>query len=339
MKPAPGHAAVRRSTCVELLEEAGTPAGVVNLVLGPGDRVGQALADSPGRRPDLAHRRHRGRSPAPRAARPATSSASPSSSAARARTSSSPMPTSTPPSTTPSPAAFVHSGQVCSAGCRAIVEDAIYDRFVDGARPAGRPDPRSGHGSDDATEAGALISRRPPRQGRALRPAAPSSRAPASSPAARRPDEPDLQAGFYVRPTVFADVRRDMTHHPRGGLRAGPHRRAIHDRGRGHRARQRHDLRAGRCRLDGRRGPRPARRRVGSATARSGSTTTTATCPEAEWGGFKQSGIGRELGPSGLDEYREAKHIWQNTAPGPDRLVRAGDPGSDRAARYSDAVR
>ena len=28
-------------------------------------------------------------------------------------------------------AAFIHSGQVCSAGCRAIVEDAIYDRFVD----------------------------------------------------------------------------------------------------------------------------------------------------------------------------------------------------------------
>jgi betaine-aldehyde dehydrogenase len=39
--------------------------------------------------------------------------------------------------------------------------------------------------------------------------------------------------------------------------------------------------------------------------------------PQAEWGGLKQSGIGRELGPSGLDEYREAKHIWQNTAPGP----------------------
>ena len=39
--------------------------------------------------------------------------------------------------------------------------------------------------------------------------------------------------------------------------------------------------------------------------------------PQAEWGGYKQSGIGRELGPSGLDEYRETKHIWQNLAPGP----------------------
>ena len=29
---------------VELIEEAGAPKGVVNLVLGPGERVGEALA-------------------------------------------------------------------------------------------------------------------------------------------------------------------------------------------------------------------------------------------------------------------------------------------------------
>ena len=37
--------------------------------------------------------------------------------------------------------------------------------------------------------------------------------------------------------------------------------------------------------------------------------------PQAEWGGFKMSGVGRELGLAGLDEYREAKHIYQNTEP------------------------
>ena len=37
----------------------------------------------------------------------------------------------------------------------------------------------------------------------------------------------------------------------------------------------------------------------------------------AEWGGFKQSGFGRELGHAGLEEYREAKHIWHNTRPAP----------------------
>jgi betaine-aldehyde dehydrogenase len=39
--------------------------------------------------------------------------------------------------------------------------------------------------------------------------------------------------------------------------------------------------------------------------------------PQAEWGGYKQSGFGRELGPTGLAEYTEAKHIYQNLRPGP----------------------
>ena len=38
---------------------------------------------------------------------------------------------------------------------------------------------------------------------------------------------------------------------------------------------------------------------------------------QAEWGGYKQSGIGRELGHVGLDEYRETKHVWHNIAPAP----------------------
>lgn len=37
--------------------------------------------------------------------------------------------------------------------------------------------------------------------------------------------------------------------------------------------------------------------------------------PEAEWGGFKASGIGRELGENGLLEYLEIKHIWTNNKP------------------------
>lgn len=37
--------------------------------------------------------------------------------------------------------------------------------------------------------------------------------------------------------------------------------------------------------------------------------------PQAEWGGFKQSGIGRELGVTGLEEYTVSKHIYENTEP------------------------
>ena len=39
--------------------------------------------------------------------------------------------------------------------------------------------------------------------------------------------------------------------------------------------------------------------------------------PQAEWGGFKQSGVGRELGPTGLHEYLEAKHVYRNLSPAP----------------------
>jgi hypothetical protein len=35
---------------------------------------------------------------------------------------------------------------------------------------------------------------------------------------------------------------------------------------------------------------------------------------QARGGGFKQSGIGRELDPRGLEDYVEAKHIYLNHA-------------------------
>jgi acyl-CoA reductase-like NAD-dependent aldehyde dehydrogenase len=35
---------------------------------------------------------------------------------------------------------------------------------------------------------------------------------------------------------------------------------------------------------------------------------------QAPWGGFRQSGIGRELGVHGLDDFLESKHIYLNHA-------------------------
>ncbi len=39
--------------------------------------------------------------------------------------------------------------------------------------------------------------------------------------------------------------------------------------------------------------------------------------PSAPWGGYKQSGIGRELGPQGLEEYCEVKHLFRALKPTP----------------------
>ena len=42
--------------------------------------------------------------------------------------------------------------------------------------------------------------------------------------------------------------------------------------------------------------------------------------PGQPFGGYKQSGIGRELGDYGYNEYRQIKHVWQNTGHRPQRL-------------------
>ena len=183
-------------------------------------------------------------------------------------------------------------------------------------RPARGPDPASGPGCDDATEAGALISA----EHRAKVEGYVAGRHRRGRPARRR-RPPPRRARAAGRLLLPPDGLRRLS--PRrwassaGGLRSGPDDRALLDRGGGDRARQRHDVRAGRRGLDRRRRPGPARRRRGCATGRSGSTTTTRTCRRPSGAASSSRGSAASSGTSGLDEYREAKHIWQNTAPGP----------------------
>ena len=211
-------------------------------------------------------------------------------------------------------AAFTHSGQVCSAGCRAIVQDTIYDRFVEEVgRRADRI--RLGHGSDDATEAGALITaeHRAKVEGFVASGIAEGARLVAGG---RRPSEPELQAGFFYRPTVFADVTREMriVREEVFGPVLTIERFSTEDEAVALGNDTTYGLAGAVWTSDAGRAQRVAARlRHGTVWINDYNTYL----PQAEWGGFKQSGIGRELGPSGLDEYREAKHVWQNTRPGP----------------------
>lgn len=296
-----------------LLQEAGLPAGVANLVLGPGARVGQALADSPD--VDLisltggieaARGLVRGAAVNMKKVAMELGGKSPNIVFADAD-----FETAVDNALT---AAFTHSGQVCSAGCRAIVEDAVYDRFVDEiARRADRI--RLGHGSDDRTEAGALISAEHRAKVEAF---VEEARADGARVVAggRRPDEADLQAGFFYRPTVIVDVTRDMRiiREEVFGPVLTIERFTTEEEAIAMANDTTYGLAGAVWTADASRAQRVAGRlRHGTVWINDYNTYL----PQAEWGGFKQSGIGRELGPSGLDEYREAKHIWQNTAPGP----------------------
>jgi len=296
-----------------LLEEAGTPRGVVNLILGPGERVGQALADSP--QVDLVSLtggieagRALMRGAAVNVKRVALELGGKSPNIVFADAD---FETAVDNALT---AAFIHSGQVCSAGCRAIVEASIHDDFV--AAVGERAERiRLGHGLDDRTEAGALISaeHRAKVEAHVAAAVAEGARLVAGG---RRPDEPDLQAGFFYRPTVFADVRPDMriVREEVFGPVMTVERFSTEDEAIEMANATDYGLAGAVWTADASRAQRVAGRlRAGTVWI----NDYNRYVPQAEWGGFKRSGIGRELGLSGLDEYREAKHIWQNTAPGP----------------------
>ena len=296
-----------------LLEEAGTPRGVVNLVLGEGERVGQAMAVSPlvdliSLTGGIEAGRALMRGAAVNVKKVALELGGKSPNIVFADAD---FETAVDNALT---AAFVHSGQVCSAGCRAIVEAPIHDRFV--AALAERADRiRLGSGMDDATETGALISAdHLAKVERYVSGAvAEGARIVAGG---RRPEEPALQDGFFYRPTVITDVRRDMriVREEVFGPVVTIERFTTEDEA----VRLGNDTDYGLAgavwTADEARAQRVAGRlRHGTVWI----NEYNRYIPQAEWGGFKQSGIGRERGPSGLDEYREAKHIYQNTAPAP----------------------
>ncbi|PRH78816.1 betaine-aldehyde dehydrogenase [Streptomyces solincola] len=215
-------------------------------------------------------------------------------------------------------AAFIHSGQVCSAGSRLIVEESVRERFVaELARRAERI--RLGRGTADGVECGPLVSDRQLARTEEYVASALAEGAVLRA-GGQRPDdlEPALKAGYFYRPTVLDGCHREMrvVREEVFGPVLTVETFRTEDEAVALANDTEYGLAGGVWTAD------PGRARRVAGRLRHGTVWINdfhPYLPQAEWGGFGKSGIGRELGPAGLAEYRETKHIYQNLAPRPVR--------------------
>ncbi|MFJ8940047.1 aldehyde dehydrogenase family protein [Streptomyces sp. NPDC102365] len=296
-----------------LLEEAGLPAGVANLILGAGPEAGAPLGDHPD--VDLVSftgglRTGRGLMAA--AAGTVKKVAlelggkNPNIVFADAD-----FETAVDMALT---AVFLHSGQVCSAGARLLVEDSLHDRFVDEVVRRARLI-RLGGPFDERAQTGPLIS-----AAHRAKVEAYVAKGLAEGAVLRcggaRPAEPPHPEGFYYPPTVLDECSAGMSVVQEESFGPVLTVERFTDEAEAVRLANAtiYGLAGGVFTSDEARAQRVASAlRVGTVWI----NDYHPYVPQAEWGGYKQSGFGRELGPAGLAEYRETKHIWRTTNPSP----------------------
>lgn len=204
---------------------------------------------------------------------------------------------------------FLNSGQMCSAGSRILVERSIYDRVIE-AMIERVKDLKIGAPMDPETQMGPLISQRHFDRVRAYQELGKKEARLVLG--GNRATGPGLDKGWFVEPTIFADVSNEsriareeifgpvacvmpfdsddealeISNDTSFGLAAAVWTRDVF------------------------RGLRFTRR------LRAGTVWVNHSQPapvEGPWGGFKQSGLGRELGRWGADAYLETKQIYLNT--------------------------
>ena len=205
---------------------------------------------------------------------------------------------------------FWNQGEICSAGSRVFIQRDIYDdavaALVEKARAV-----RLGDGLDEATTMGPLVSRE--QQERVESYIAVGKGEGRLAVAGERPSDARLAGGFFVPPTIFADVSNDARIAREEIF--GPVMTVIPFRDPAEVVRLANDNDYG---LAAAVWSRDITKALNTARAlRAGIVWINDTQPapsEAPWGGYKQSGIGRELGAHGVEDYLEAKHIYVNLA-------------------------
>ena len=202
--------------------------------------------------------------------------------------------------------AFANQGEVCSAGSRLLVERSVHKKLVE-AMLAKIPRIKLGHGLAPGVKMGPLVSA-------AHREKVESYIAIGKSEGAKlvcggkRPTAPDLAKGNFLEPTIFDDVRPDMRIFKEEIF--GPVLTVTPFDTEEEAIRLANDteygLAAGVWSTNINRAIRVVKE------VRAGITwinTYHPTFNELPWGGYKQSGNGRELGLHGIEAYLEMKQI------------------------------
>ena len=207
---------------------------------------------------------------------------------------------------------FENCGQDCCARSRLLVEesakDELLERYVTATNAIVVGDPESAE-----TQVGPLVSagQRETVEGYISRGVAEGATVAAGG---ARPDDPSLANGYYLRPTVLDGCTNDMTVSREEIF--GPVVSVISFRDEAEAIRLANDTPYG---LSGslwtRDGARQLRVARALRTGGIGVNSNSSVFPQAPFGGYKQSGSGKELGMEGLVHNTELKSVFISTEP------------------------
>ncbi|GIU97981.1 MAG: hypothetical protein KatS3mg013_1784 [Actinomycetota bacterium] len=203
---------------------------------------------------------------------------------------------------------FWNQGEICSAGTRVFVERRIYDEaleaFVERASSVRLGDPAS-----EDTTMGPLVSKE--QQDRVRRYIEIGEREARLAGQGKTPEDPRLAGGYFVPPTIFADVDNTATIAREEIF--GPVMSVIPFETPDDVLAMSNDTEYGLAAAIWTRDVKKAMRAAQALRAGIVWINDTQPAPtEMPWGGYKQSGVGRELGRAGLEDYLEEKAVYLN---------------------------
>jgi len=203
---------------------------------------------------------------------------------------------------------FINQGEVCSAGSRVLVQRPIYRKMLD-AMVAKAKTIKLGNGLDRATKMGPLVSKE--HLARVLRYQEVGKGEAKVAVGGGRPSGAGLDRGWFVEPTIFYDVD-NQARIAREEI-FGPVMSVIPFDDEDEALRLANDTPYGLAAAVWSRDVFRCFRMVKRLQA--GIVWVNHMQPtyvEAPWGGYKMSGIGRELGPWGAEEYLQIKQVHIN---------------------------